>query len=140
MSYGNIITGQIKNGEFDQNIVVDGSPMMNVGFAHWQAQGWRIVQSVDDPTAGYRVLTYAPEEIDATYCKLIVATEKNLAEEPAEQEAAEAAALAQRLVDFDITNKELFQIIMGIRNANIPEQYQVTIQEGKDIAEGVLYG
>ena len=140
MSYGNIITGQIKNGEFDQNIVVDGSPMMNVGFAHWQAQGWRIVQSVDDPTAGYRVLTYAPEEIDATYCKLIVATEKTLAEESAEQEAAEAAALAQRLVDFDITNKELFQIIMGIRNANIPEQYQVTIQEGKDIAEGVLYG
>jgi len=140
MSYGNIITGQIKNGEFDQNIVVDGSPMMNVGFAHWQAQGWRIVQSVDDPTAGYRVLTYAPEEIDATYCKLIVATEKNLAEEAAEIAAAEEAVKEQRLIDVDVTNKQILDIVLYIHNLKVPAQYQVTKDEVVPTIREYIFG
>ena len=99
MKYANIITGDIVDREMPTTIVVNGSPTVGVKFSYWQSKGWRVVQTIDDPTEGCRVLTYAPKEIDDTYCKLVVETEKNLAEEEAElvvlhEEDAPEGALA----------------------------------------------
>ena len=92
MSFANINTQERK--ETLPNVMVLGDQTITGATINdWAKVGWREVVEVDEPAEGFRVGTYAIEELSATTCKLTVATSVNLADEAAEQAAANAAAL-----------------------------------------------
>ena len=82
MKYANIITGAIV-GTLPNVRVSNGVGTIGAGLAEWAIEGWREVTATAEPAAGYRVDTYAVEEIDGLTCRLTVATSINIAEEQA---------------------------------------------------------
>lgn len=90
MNFANINTGEIK--DVLPSVLEDvGRTITNATILEWAAKGWRKVVSVASPTAGYRVTAWTVQAIDGLTCRLLVATEVNIA---AEQAAALAAQIA----------------------------------------------
>ena len=91
MNFANINTGEIRLN-LDPVLVLQGRTITGATLADYQELGWRKVVAVDAPEAGYRVTAYGVQEIDATTCKLTVATSVNIADELAAQAAADLTA------------------------------------------------
>lgn len=95
MNFANINTGEIRIN-LDPVLELQGRTITGATLADYQALGWRKVVAVDAPATGYRVTSYGVQAIDATTCKLTVASSVNIADEQAAQAAAELAAQKAR--------------------------------------------
>ena len=71
----------------------------NCGPKQWAANNWRGIYSWSQPEAGFRVTAYVPEDIDGMTCNMKIVSTVNLADEQAQQAAAQQAAYVA-----DLTN------------------------------------
>jgi hypothetical protein len=85
------IFDNISTGEMGVTLPNPLGATFNPSMDQYRSVGYRERVSVDQPTQGFRVVRYAPEAIDGSTCKLIVAQEVNIAEE---EEIARQAKLA----------------------------------------------
>jgi hypothetical protein len=107
MNFGNINTQEIKDALSNVCVLPNGNTVTGADIATWAVYGWRKITSIDEPATGYRVGTYAVQEIDGLTCKLTVAIDVNLADEAAANAAALAAALVANIASQKTEAKEL---------------------------------
>ncbi len=105
MKYANI-----KTGEITDSLPTQVGSTWNPTMVQLAEYGWRVIESVEQPQEGFRVVKRSIVNLTATTCKLIIAEQVNIAEEQAAQAAAAAAAEAEYKAwqaDTDNWQKEL---------------------------------
>jgi len=105
MQFANILTGEIRN-ILSSTLVKADLTIQGASLEQWAELGWRRVVEVAEPAAGHRVTSYTPEEIDGLTCRLIVATQVNIADEQAAQ-LAESKTAAKTLAEVGATDTGL---------------------------------
>ena len=113
-----------------------------LGPKEWAAKGWRRIIAIAAPSEGCRVKRYAVNEIDGLTARLIVADEVNIVTEAAAMEAAYAETQVQvrqqKIDNFSMSDLEQARFALALRNFNIPAQYQVTLDQAKEIWRKVV--
>jgi hypothetical protein len=111
--------------------------------AEWQrAQGWRVVKLCQTAGEGWRVDEWMHTDDDGINCNLIIAHAADVAKEQADAAEAQAAAVIAarqaKLDNFEARDIELMEFALRLRNYNISAQYQVTLEQAKEIWRKVV--
>ena len=95
-NYGNIVTLETRN---DLPTKIDNT--WNPTLKQLQAVGWRKITQIEQPAAGWVVLTRVVQPIDSSKCRLAIATQRSQADIDAEAESNRLARIQAEKADID---------------------------------------